>query len=144
MNRIAIFLTFILLAAGVTLPMLRDSRDREIDFVAIAVYHRRVQEMSVNYGAFKATFDETINALKSGEINLREAESCVRSAAETYHPSYLIDVQMSDPGETIQQRVARNLMGHVGSAEELEVNSRSRLPQLELEFVRLFKEHRAP
>lgn len=144
MNRIAIFLTLFLAAAGITWPMLQESGDREIDFVAIAAHHRHVQEMSVNYRAFKTTFDDTLNALKKGEINLREAEACVRCSAETYHPSYLIDVQMSDPGETVEKRVARNLIGHVQSAEDVEAISHSRLPKLEEEFARLYKDHRAP
>lgn len=94
-----------------------------------------IGDLLVSYGCFKNTFKTTVDRLASGEIRLDEACERIRDSALHNHPDYLKNIQTSDPADSVQERIARNLIGHLHCFEEDGVVPSARVRALEAELA---------
>ena len=76
------------------------------------------QQNVQNYYAFKAQFSGILNELGAEKITLREANFRVESLARSLWPNYIANLSMSETGKTQQERMARNLVGHIKNFAE--------------------------
>lgn len=101
------------------------------------------REMLIAYQSFKGTLSATLESLERGEIDLREARDRVYEMALHCNLRYLHHIANSERGSTPQERVARNLIGHLsvlrGSRPALAV----RLRALDLELAALYPQEPA-
>jgi hypothetical protein len=93
------------------------------------------QKMVVSYCSFKRTLTATLELLAQGKTSLEEARNRVYESALHYHPGYLEHIAKCERGTTPQERVARNLIGHVRSLEERNPTIYVRVSALEIEFA---------
>src|SRR5687768_14571522 len=77
------------------------------------LYHQKMQQRVTTYRLFRQSLYATLDYLARGDIGLREAAVRVHGAAEEYAPQYLDMVKHVDQGRTIQESIARNLVGHL-------------------------------
>ena len=94
-----------------------------------------VQQNVHEYYAFKAQFEDTLRMLADDEISLRDAHRRVKSTATHCFPNYLSNLQMSDRGANTDERIARNLVGHIQSLAEFGHASPTRVAALESELA---------
>ncbi len=87
------------------------------------------------YYAFKAQFDDMLKALAHGEVSLREAHRRVKSTALCHWQNYLSNLRLSDHGANTDERIARNLVGHIQNIVELGQVSPTRVAALESELT---------
>jgi hypothetical protein len=95
----------------------------------------KTQERIVSYYCFKSTLTTTLELLALGKTSLEEARNRVYESALHYHPGYLKHIAECERGTTSQERVARNLIGHVRSLEEKDPTLDVRVFALEIEFA---------
>ena len=93
---------------------------------------RRIQELYGNYRSFKKVFDPTVQELCRGTLRLEEAHGRVSAAARRHHPKYFAALCRIELGDSDDERVARNLVGHV--RENARSGDRQRLYELEAEL----------
>src|SRR5262249_47524931 len=72
-----------------------------------------VQEYWTRYQVFKQTLDDTVRNLAAREISVRQAYLRVQAVASEYFPDYLLHLSTWEEGETEEERIIRNLVGHV-------------------------------
>jgi hypothetical protein len=95
------------------------------------------RERVVSYHCFKGTFSTALELLANGEIALEEARARVYESALCYNPGYLQHLADCERGATPQERVARNLIGHLRSRQAENPAIRARVHALELELAEL-------
>jgi hypothetical protein len=93
--------------------------------------------LMVNYRNFKGTLDAALDALTRREITLEEATARVYNAGKQYCPIYLDRVCISDPTPKLETSIAKNLVGHVYSLEEVHPQLAERTAELERELEKL-------
>jgi hypothetical protein len=139
---IAIFLT---LVAGTVRAFqfvnVQGENETLVDLSDAALQDKKVGELVVTYYTFKSALEANINDLTVGTITLRDARDNVAAAARRLHPGYFTHIGLSEEGTTDEERIARNLVGHVRSNEEVTPNPNSRLPLIEKELRALLAEN---
>ena len=131
----------IILVAGFAMLKLIDIQvDGRDSLPEIVAQDQQVQEPAVNYYTFKVAFDATLVSLRSGEMTLADAIEHVDGVATRYNSDYFRHLQHSETGASKDERIARNLVGHVACFEEVIPNPNSRLPLLEVELSRILQE----
>jgi hypothetical protein len=95
------------------------------------------RERVVSYHCFKGTLSTALDLLASGDIGLEEARARVYESALCYNPGYLQHLADCERGTTPQERVARNLIGHLRSRLQENPALCLRIQALELELVEL-------
>jgi|SRR6516165_3968288 hypothetical protein len=129
MNKIATLLTAALIAGFVAVKMSDDPSLKRSPWMD----EQKLQERLRNYQCFKQTLNEALDSLEKGEISLKEAHARVFAAARRFQPEYLEHLSKIEPGTTDDERVARNLVGHLQMAEDLQ--ERSRALKIELRAI---------
>jgi len=108
------------LAAGVTVV---DWPGALIALVETIHKRRDFAAKATTYRCFKRTLESAQQSLANGNMRLRDACANVTSAAREFWPVYLIHLKTSEPGDSDEERVVHNLVGHV-----CELTQRFRLP----------------
>lgn len=138
MTRAFIF-TGVMLAAGLTtLHVMDDQEPQKTQLTPeVTTFDEQTVTLAVNYQCFKGTFETALLELERREIKLEEAVRRVYAASQQYCPIYLHRIRISDPGESVEGCVARNLVGHVRSLEESRPSLCPRVWELEVELENL-------
>ncbi len=97
--------------------------------------HEQIGDMLVSYLCFRNTLTTAVELLASGQIELADACERVHSSATSHHPDYLKNIELSDPAPTTQERIARNLIGHLQSMEGDNPARSARVRALERELA---------
>ena len=102
-------------------------------------YNQNLQDLAVSYGCFKQTLNATLDDLLSGEIHLEEARDRVHRSALCHFPNYLKNIERSDPAPNVDERICRNLIGHLRNIDEEAEDAKleARIRELEAEFAAL-------
>lgn len=140
MNKTTILLSVVLVSGLVSVKMLDVRPEEPFD---AWVEEQRVEDALVSYQCFKRTFEATLAELQTGDIHLKEAHARVCSAARRYRPDYLVQLQRAEPGNTVEERVAYNLVAHISSLEECAPHLRARRLDLEAQLQEFLKEMRS-
>jgi hypothetical protein len=136
MMRFSTLSAIVLTGAFVTLIVNIQTPDpQDAGAVPDGQYNRNIQELSISYGCFKQTFTSALDGLLSGEYGLEEARDRVHESAQSHFPNYLKHIEITDPAPTVQQRIARNLMGHLHNIDDPDGKLASRLRVLDAEFA---------
>jgi hypothetical protein len=136
----AIFLTGVF---ATTLVSLHTPSQPAISRVDESQFNDRTREMVISYYSFKSTLTSTLDLLTQGKIGLRDARNRVYESALQNHPEYLTHIAKSDGGATPLERVARNLIGHISSGEEMNPTLYVRVFALRIEFAELQRQANA-
>ena len=134
MNKYASIVIVVTSTAFAAVWMLADSPERSVDVRTILANDEKVKERLTSYRCFKATLDSSIEALRKGELSLREAHVTVYHSAQQFNPGFLDRLTMAETGKTEAARLAQNLVGHVRSIESVRCSVPSPLPKLESEL----------
>jgi hypothetical protein len=134
MTKLAIYFTIILATTIGALRMLHVSTVEETPLMD-AAEQRRMAELAINYGLFKNGFQSTLQALGRREITLAEAHARIRALSLQYYPAYLEHLKLCEEGASTEERVARNLIGHIDSLVEFDLSSKPHLPTIEAELA---------
>jgi hypothetical protein len=141
MNRYATFLAAVTLATGFAALRTTDESSHEtVDLQEALAAGEKVKDLLTQYRAFKGTFETTIESLRHGQIRLKEARVIVRETAERHYPKYLKMLTLSEKGAKVDERVARNLVGHVHTIESYHPTQPSPLAKLDQELRDLLTE----
>ncbi len=132
MNKVVTILTAVLIAVFVAVKMSDTPAPGQLDWTDEEVLRERL----VNYRCFKRSFEETVESLGKGELNLKEAQARVCAAARRFHPDYLEHITHEEPGARDAERVAQNLVGHLRNRQEFQ----PRACALEIELHELREE----
>lgn len=141
MNKIAGLLTAILIAGAVAVKM------NDVRFEAPQLWldeDRDVRELVFRYQSFKEIFDDTLENLGHGKIDLRTARTRVEAASRCYWPAHVEFLTFAENGSTSEERIARNLVEHLRSVQNLEPHLKPRVRELEIELAELLREGRPP
>jgi hypothetical protein len=122
-----------------TVRLIDEEAPASISMAEIFANDQKVREMVVSYRCFKATFQSTIESLRRGEVSLTDAKARVHEAANQHHPKFLPLLSMMNPGQSVDECLVRNLVGHVRSLEEFRPTDPSPLPRLEAELQDLLR-----
>ena len=95
------------------------------------------RERVATYHCFKGAFTTALDLLATGEIRLDEASARVYESAVCFNPTYLHHLNDCERGTTPQERVARNLIGHLRCWQTENPAIRARIHALELELAEL-------
>lgn len=131
MNKIALLLTSALIA-GIAAVNLAGTP--AADALKLVDDDRIVQQKVANYRCFKDVLEASLDGLRTRRISLAEAHTRVRSAAQRYRPEFLEMMISSDAGDTDDERLARNLIGHVRSEMAAKPGGARRVSELEAEL----------
>jgi hypothetical protein len=113
------------------------SMDGSLNWLDVLANQQRVDDQMVRQKLFRDVLDTTLHSLASGKISLKDASSRVHDAAETYCPAYFGWVTVSDPGRTMHERIARNLLGHLDEPDWRERVSSLHLQELATQLQNL-------
>lgn len=108
--------------------------DDDVDYAAIAARTRQLQEMFHARACFVESRDAALVAMSRGRLSLREACAEVRAAANLLYPIYLEHLADAYPQQSAEERLARNLLGHLTMLVRDRVLSSQALPDLEREL----------
>src|SRR6476646_7237325 len=110
----------VMLAAGLATVFAMEPREPPKTHLTpeVTAFDAETLALAVNYQCFKGSFETTLLELERGEVKLDEAVRRVYAASQQYCPVYLHRIRISDPGESEDGCVARNLVGHVRSVME--------------------------
>jgi hypothetical protein len=137
MNRYATFLAVVTLGTGFAALRTADeqlSSQEAVGLQAALSNDQKVMNLLTQYRAFKGTLDATLESLRHGRVHLKEALADVREASTRCYPKYLNKLAVSDKGATTDERLARNLIGHVRAIEKHRQTKPSPLPGLDQEL----------
>jgi predicted small metal-binding protein len=96
-----------------------------------------VRERFVRYRVFKDALESALADLAERKIALKEAQVRVSDAARDYQPEHFFYLRCWEQGDSDDERVARNLVGHIR-----ESHGDCVLPELETEMEHLVIELR--
>ena len=133
MNKIALFLTAALVAGFVSIRITGfclSERPEGLD-------EQKLNARIANYRCFKQTLVDSLEALESGHLSLREAQERIRATASRFHPIFLETLALSEPGPTEVERVAHNLVEHVRADQDMAPHLPARVRALEIELEAL-------
>ena len=137
MTRVSVFVIVMFTAGLVTLSWIDEPEKTDEASAAVTQFDEQTMEMVVHYESFKSTLDSALADLEGRRINLSEATIRVYGAAKLHSPVYLDRIRHSDGGKTSEERVARNLIGHLRSFEEMKPRLRDRIEELDSELTAL-------
>jgi len=113
MNKLAIFVTLLGVSGLATARLLDFSADRWAGDEPTGRSERQVHEQWVRYQVFKQTLKDTVDELGNGQIGVKQAHLRVLAIAREYCPEYLRHLRRWEDGETDDERIVHNLVGHV-------------------------------
>jgi hypothetical protein len=137
MNRHATFLAVVTLATGFAALRTVDeqlSSHETVGLHSALSDEQKLTNVLTQYRAFKGTLEATVESLRHGHVHLKEALAIVREASTRHHPKYLSHLVHYDKGATTDERLARNLIGHVHTIEKFHPTQPSPLPGLDQEL----------
>jgi hypothetical protein len=103
-------------------------------------FNDKTREMVVCYTCFKEALTTTIDLLQEDKITLREARDRVYETAQRHWPEYLVNLERVEQGTTHQERVARNLLGHLRSLAECDLTALPRVRAVEMELTEMIRQ----
>ena len=112
MNKIALLLTATL-ATGVAVGCYAGCVGGLAALAEPVLTDQAFNQKITNYQCFRRSFDSTKQALVDGDMPLKEAIPLVIRAARQFWPVYLSSLEGLEPGDSDEERVACNLVGHV-------------------------------
>jgi len=107
--------------------------DGSLSVLDVFAEEQRVNEKVMSYREFQQVLHWTLDDLTDGAIGLDEATTRVHEAAQTSYPNHLRAIAISNPGKTVRESVARNLLGHLRDRPAIEEH----LPGLEMELAEM-------
>lgn len=132
-------LVAVMFAAGLATLKLTDRSEQGLgDQQTINVFDDKTHEMVLHYGFFKSSFESALRDLGHGRIHLREAVYQVREAGVVYCPIYLNRLAFAEAGATLDERIARNLLGHLRDQETANPRYAGRSTALQVELDAMF------
>ena len=140
MTKTATLLTVILAAGILTASVRFDTAPKQKPITQVDHFDEETTIRANHYEQFKRALTDTIKALHDGQIDLASATSRIQHEAETHCDVYRTRVRVSDPGDTLEESIARNLVGHVASLEE----GRPKAPERMVELQRQLKNYERP
>lgn len=141
----SILLIAIMALAGLTTLYYAEDKTIEAQMTReVNYFDEETTELCENYSVFKLTLDDTLTKLENRDINLTEAMARVYGAAKQHCPIYLERVDITDPAPSHEASVARNLIGHLISLEEVRPELGRRVAELQLEFTHLSNQRERP
>lgn len=131
-----ILLVIVTSAAGLmTLhAMHRFAEPKQRDMIDVTEFDETTTEYMINYEQFKATLKSSLHDLAERKANLQEAAERVYRSAIMHSPIYLDRICVSEIGATHEERVARNLIGHLRDLEEVNPLIGERVTELDIEL----------
>jgi hypothetical protein len=139
MTKMMICLSILMIAGFAMLKLIDIQVNGHESLANVAVRDKRVREQELNYYAFKHSFESTILSLRRNEMTLADALERVNDLAKRYNCDYVRHLTLVETGITQDERVARNLVGHVAALEEADPSVESHLPQLQVELAEQLK-----
>ena len=70
--------------------------------------------------AFASFLDQVNEQIADGRTSLEQARNSVLAYSETYYPNYLDHVMTFEPGATLEEKIARNLVRYFRTADASE------------------------
>ncbi len=134
MNKLAMLLTAMLVAGAVVIKMNNDADVPAVNPLEGVQETQRVDHLRDDYQSFKEVFDASLVALEKGEITLTDARARVETAARLHNPNYLTYISYYESGKTDEERVARNLAGHLRGTEVFKPHLTERVRELDCEL----------
>ena len=120
MNKLTTFVAVMAAAGLATLKVMEDAPPPPKISAEVTSFDDETTERVITYRCFKDTLESSLQALARGKISLAEATLRVQCAAGWFCPMYLDRIRIAEEGTTPNERVARNLLGHLYSQEELD------------------------
>ena len=117
MTRFALFAAVMFVAALATVTLIEEPAPQKSCRV-VTQFDQETQELSIRYEHFKATLNGALNDLARNKGRLHDAVYGVRDASYVYCPIYVDRLQTAERGATPEERVARNLIGHLRDMED--------------------------
>jgi len=139
MAKIMICMSILFIAGFATLKLIDIQVDADSGLPNVVAEDKKVRDQVLHYFAFKQSFEATHLALHRGEITLADACERVNRLAKHYHSAYLLHIGYAEKGTSHEERVARNLIGHVALLDEKSLSSEPRVPQLQVELAEFLK-----
>ena len=126
----------IVLVVGVVLGLqMLMPGNNSLDVWHVLAEEEHVNEKMIRHRQFQAVLQSAVAEMNTGEIHLDEAAARVHDAAKAFYPTHLSAVTVSNPGKTIHESVARNLLGHLRDHEAATACPPMRSPDLEAELA---------
>jgi len=139
MTRSILLITVMSAAGLVTIHLRDDLQEQQPITKEVTEFDDPTTELVENYRVFKSTLAATLKELSDRHVDLATATARIHSVAKKHSPIYLDRVCVSDPGATPEERIARNLIGHLVSLEEVEPELAPRIAELKVEFQGTFE-----
>jgi hypothetical protein len=108
-----------------------------LDLFQVILNTERVQQEVAFHKEFTRVLESTLQELASGKLSLEEGSFRMTQTAETFSPIYCKEIRRSDPGASVQECVAQNLLGHLKDRAKTEPHLGKYLPELREEFHRM-------
>jgi hypothetical protein len=138
MTRFSTITALFLTSAFATLLVSLQTPTQSVTIRADATeFDNATREKVVSYHCFKGTLTTTLELLARGEIGLEEARDRVYESALHCNPTYLLHLVNCERGASPQERVARNLIGHLRCQGQIDPATRARIHALERELAEL-------
>ena len=139
MMRFSTLSAILLTGAFVTLLVNMQSPEQQPYPVAVpdGYYNQNLQELAISYGCFKNTLNTTLDDLLSTDLKLEEACDQVHKSALSHFPNYLKNIEITDPAPNAEQRICRNLIGHLRGIDDPGAKLAPRIQELEKQFAAL-------
>jgi hypothetical protein len=116
-----------------------DSAEPAVAF-AFVENEQETNEKVTAHQRFRTVLQPTIRALADGKIALRDASADVYTAAQANSPIYLQMTAITEPGKSVEERIAHNLIGHLEDLIESEIVAPARLAALQAELSEMARD----
>ena len=144
MIRTTMFAAILLTAGLVTINQTNNQAQQQQCCEEVKVFDADTAEMAAHYGAFKTILCQNVDALSQRTTTMAEAVQQVRQAAGRHSPIYLERIARSESGDSVDERIARNLFGHVESFTEVNPDLVPRVAELHTELEAFLRNLETP
>ncbi len=135
MTRTAILVIAMSAAGLMTLHVMhRFSEPTQRDTFDVTEFDEATTEYMMHYEQFKAALKSSLSDLTQRKANLAEATERVYFSARAHSPIYLERICVSEIGKTHEERIARNLIGHLRDLQEVNPHIGERVIELDIEL----------
>ena len=104
------------------------------NFLEMLAEEQRIKDKVAAQRIFHEELEATLDYLVRGEMQLKEATEIIHETAQTHAPTYLCMVPISDPGNTLRESIARNLLGHLRMRSAVDANMCEQVSTLETQL----------
>lgn len=118
MHRVAIFLTVFLIGGFASIKLFDVLGETESEPDPSVKSERETQEAWIRYHSFKQVLQDTVTELTADRIRLKAAHIRVRDAAAQWNPKLFDHLAQWEQGHSDDERLVRNLVGHIEVVEK--------------------------